>query len=78
MTLQYKVNFGLQIAYAMKFLSDNGVIHPDLALRNCLWVEAGSLFLNSIRILGQFGLLNDIVLDNTFPDINHTKFSMLI
>ena len=35
-TMQHKVNFALQIAYAMKFLSDSGIVHPDLATRNCL------------------------------------------
>lgn len=35
-TIQYKVNFALQIASAMHFLSEEGIVHPDLALRNCL------------------------------------------
>jgi serine/threonine protein kinase len=35
-TIHYKVNFALQIASAMHFLSEEGIVHPDLALRNCL------------------------------------------
>ena len=36
LTTRRRVEFALQIAYAMKFLTENGITHPDLALRNCL------------------------------------------
>ena len=34
-TAQLKIRFILHIASAMKFLSDSGITHNDLALRNC-------------------------------------------
>ena len=36
---ELKVVFSHQIATAMKFLSDNNIVHPDLGLRNCWWVK---------------------------------------
>ena len=34
-TMQLKIRFILHVASAMKFLSDSGIAHNDLALRNC-------------------------------------------
>lgn len=36
MTTKLRLELALQIATAVGYLADHGIVHPDLALRNCL------------------------------------------
>lgn len=37
-TVEFEINFAQQVCSGMKFLSEKGIIHHDLALRNC-WLD---------------------------------------
>lgn len=36
LTVQFQLGLCLQLAEGMLYLSENSIVHPDLALRNCL------------------------------------------